>query len=151
MITLIKAIGQEEEVKPTGKKFSLDELQKFVGGYIDIIKLPSGRFLYINDEGKLLGLPINEKATKIWKEEYPIDKFPFNNDELVVGDVLLMDAADDEAQQEEECPECGGTGKITILSQVYPGEPHMADLGDSRPCICQIRDDDMSGASEGER
>ena len=52
----------------------------------------------------------------------------------------------------EVCEECGGTGRISIMSPVYPGEPHMADLGDSRPCICQSSEPaDMSGASEGDR
>jgi hypothetical protein len=42
---------------------SLDALQAFVGGYIEGITVPSpcGRelFAYINEEGKLLGLPPN--------------------------------------------------------------------------------------------
>lgn len=50
------------------------------------------------------------------------------------------------------CDECGGDGTISVMEQVYPGEPHMADVG-SRPCpSCQaVEPDDMSGASEGDR
>lgn len=56
-------------------------------------------------------------------------------------------------QDEIVCPECGGTGEIPIQSQVYPGEPHMADLGDTIPCpVCKVREpDDMTGATDGDR
>lgn len=37
---------------------------------------------------------------------------------------------------EKVCPECDGTGKVEVQSPVYPGEPHMAYLGDTRPCLC---------------
>ena len=62
----------------------------------------------------------------------------------------------EERQEEKEvvCPECEGTGEIRIQSQVYPGEPHMADLGDTIPCpVCKQpkEPDDMSGATEGDR
>lgn len=40
-------------------------------------------------------------------------------------------------ESEEICEWCGGTGEVTTMEQVYPGEPHMADIG-TRKCICQI-------------
>lgn len=99
MAKYLKADGTEEEVLPADNKhFSLDELQAFVGGLIDIQTMPSGRKLVINDEGKLDGLPRNEAATKIWCEEYPIDQYPNNNDQLVVGDVLLVEKDSTELQ-----------------------------------------------------
>lgn len=27
------------------------------------------------------------------------------------------------------CQRCGGTGEVSKMEQVYPGEPHMADIG----------------------
>ncbi len=92
MAKLIKIDGTIKEVKPkNGKSFSLKELQEFVGGLIEIVPLPSGKEIVVNEEGKLNGLETNEKATKIWKEEYPIETYGFNNDELVVGDILLVE------------------------------------------------------------
>ena len=42
---------------------------------------------------------------------------------------------------EEVCPDCHGTGEIDVMSPVYPGEPHMAYLGDKVICACRINDD----------
>ena len=85
--------GDIKEVSPTnGKSFSYNELRAFVDGMVEIVPLPSGRELVCNEEGKLDGLEINQKATKIWKQEYPIEKYPNNNDALVVGNVLITDA-----------------------------------------------------------
>lgn len=85
--------GDIKEVSPiNGKHFSYQELKTFVDGMIEIVPLPSGRELVCNEEGKLNGLEENLEATKIWKEEYPIAKYPHNNDELVVGNVLITDA-----------------------------------------------------------
>lgn len=39
------------------------------------------------------------------------------------------------------CKDCGGTGEVSKTEAVYPGEPHMADVG-SEPCHCQIKEDD---------
>lgn len=88
---LYKATGEVEDVQPeNGTDFSLQELRKFVGGSIDIQALPkSNLIMVLNDEGKLDGLEKNEKATEIWKMNYPIAEYLHNNDELVVGDVLI--------------------------------------------------------------
>ena len=87
---LLKTDGTEKVITPK-KRFTLKQLQTFVGGSIDIQSLPDGREIVLNDEGKLIGLPINDLATKIWKEQYPIEKYPFNNDGLIVGDVLILE------------------------------------------------------------
>ena len=92
--THIKVDGTVTEVTPKdGKFFSLEELRGFVGGTVQIVPLPDERCLVCNDEGKLDGLPINEKGTDLWKEQYPIAEYPNNNDELMVGDILVCDAS----------------------------------------------------------
>lgn len=97
--TLIKANGEVSEVAPEkGKKFSYQQLRSFVGGTIDIEPLreykgeakSKGQYvIVVNDNGKLDGLPMNEKASTIWREAWPIEKYPHNNDGLIVGDVLV--------------------------------------------------------------
>ena len=53
-----------EEVKPkNGTDFTLEELQEFVGGYIEIITLGGGKIMVVNEEGWLLNLPPNWAAT----------------------------------------------------------------------------------------
>jgi hypothetical protein len=87
---LIKISGEKKLVYPKNKKgFSSDELMEFIGGYIQIVSLGKGRKLICHDEGKLIGLSKNIEATKIWNNAYPITEYPINNDELVVGDVLI--------------------------------------------------------------
>lgn len=41
-----------------------------------------------------------------------------------------------------ECQTCGGTGEVSKMEAVYPGEPHMADVG-TQPCPdCQNNEPD---------
>lgn len=77
-------------VYPANKKaFSLQELQGYVGGIIQIVPLPKGREMVSHEEGKLIGLPKNEQATLFWKETFSLEEYPHNNDQLIVGDVLI--------------------------------------------------------------
>lgn len=75
---IIKADGTFTNQPPLDKKYTLDELQKIVGGYIEIIGTPQGKILVINEEGKLKGLPINIAATDIAGQE-------------IVGDALYTE------------------------------------------------------------
>ena len=91
--------GTIKDVKPKkGKFFSYKELQEFVGKdndkMIEIVPLPSGKSIIVNEEGKLIGLEKNENATKYWMQEYPIDKYPGNNDELIVGNALVVEESE---------------------------------------------------------
>lgn len=89
--TVYKTDGSVLQVEPkNGESFSLEELRGFVGGYIDIQQLPKSKeIMVLNDEGKLAGLPKNDAATAVWKKAYPIADYQLNNDELIVGDVLV--------------------------------------------------------------
>ena len=66
MGTLIKTDTSVVNVVPkNGKTFSLKELQELVGGNIELLVLPTGKEMYLNEDGKSLGLPVNSKATKL--------------------------------------------------------------------------------------
>lgn len=45
----------------------LKAAQEFVGGYVEGITFPNGDYLIINEEGKLMNLPLNPEATTLWK------------------------------------------------------------------------------------
>lgn len=63
---LITMLGEVIEINPkNGTNFECSELQAFVGGYIERVVCPDGREMYVNEEGKLLGLNINILATEI--------------------------------------------------------------------------------------
>jgi len=75
-----------------GKTFSYKELTEAVNGMVEIVPLPSGKILIGNEESKLTNSPIkNDKATDIWKQEYPIKTYAGNNDELICGDVIICE------------------------------------------------------------
>jgi hypothetical protein len=77
MAKFIKTDGSIINVEPkNGKDFSLKELQGFVDGYIEIVYLPNGDLMVVNEEGKMNDLPINMKATMA----YGLD--------VIVGNVL---------------------------------------------------------------
>ena len=81
--TWIRADGRNEKVKPkNGTHFTLEELQTYVGGYIERVELQNNEEMWLNEEGKLLGLPINHHATAI-SGLVPYD--------VIVGDVLVGD------------------------------------------------------------
>ena len=84
MATLIKSNGEEENVLPNNKRdFQLDELQKYVGGLIEIVKTKDGRTMVINEEGKINELPINQKATALYQ---------YNEFDFIIGDVVICDS-----------------------------------------------------------
>lgn len=66
-----------------GTDFSLEELQKIVDGYIEILPLSGSQIMVLNEEGKLLGLGFNYNATLAARMA--------GFDEVIVGDVLVCD------------------------------------------------------------
>jgi hypothetical protein len=64
MALLLTPDTPAREIQPAnGRAFTLDEMQAYVEGYIEILRLPDGRALVINEEGKLRQMPINPEAT----------------------------------------------------------------------------------------
>ena len=77
----------ESKYEPT-----LEEAQEFVGGMVEGISFPNGDYLIINEEGKLMNLPLNEIATGLWRETFTKDKYAFGYDDFVVGPAILIKA-----------------------------------------------------------
>lgn len=66
MATLIKTDGTLTVVHPKagiGNPFTLEELQGYVGGLIELIYPPDGKIGIVNEEGLLLGLDYNLRAS----------------------------------------------------------------------------------------
>ena len=90
----------KEEIKLKASEFkiiedskdepNLKEAQKFVGGYVEGITFPNGDYLIINEEGKLMGLPLNPEATALWRATFTKDKYAFGYDDFVVGPAILI-------------------------------------------------------------
>lgn len=83
---IAKTNGNNEVVQPlNGTDFKLAELQKIVGGYVEIVQLNEHLIMVVNEEGKLHGLPINPFATLIYQA------YTLNNDDVIVGDALICE------------------------------------------------------------
>ena len=57
---------------------TLSEAQKAVGGYVEVLVLPDGRQMLVNEDGLQEGLPLNKNAALIAEQ-------------IILGDVLILD------------------------------------------------------------
>src|SRR6266700_554985 len=72
MALILYPDGTSKEVHPAnGDHFEIEELVQIVEGTIQMIPLPDGRIMTLNEEGGRVGLPPNEQATAL-------AGFPFN-------------------------------------------------------------------------
>ena len=61
-----------------------------VGGLYDCIHIPSlGVDMWINDEGKLEGLPINANGTALWVSQYGMT-------DIIVGNIVVTGGVDEQ-------------------------------------------------------
>tara|TARA_R100001509_G_scaffold91288_1_gene52601 strand:+ start:198 stop:506 length:309 start_codon:yes stop_codon:yes gene_type:complete len=66
------------------------EVSKFVGGMVECITFPNGDLLLINEEGKLIGLPLNPEATALWRATFDNDNYVTGRKDFVVGPAILI-------------------------------------------------------------
>lgn len=65
MAILVSVDDVPREVLPARKTFTLEELQTLVEGWIERVGLPEGP-LYCNEEGRINGMPLNERASRMF-------------------------------------------------------------------------------------
>ena len=78
-------IIDDEKNTPT-----LKSAQDFVGGYVECITFPNGDLLIVNEEGKLMQLPLNPEATLLWRMTFTKDKYVTGYDDFVVGPAIYI-------------------------------------------------------------
>jgi len=60
-----------------------DALSGAVGGFVQMVPLDdSGLLIWCNEEGKMIGLPYNEKATRVWEAFW-------GETDVMVGDCVI--------------------------------------------------------------
>jgi hypothetical protein len=69
---------------------SLEQAQEFVGGYVEGITFPNGDYLIINEEGKLIGLPLNPEATALWRATFDNDNYVTGRKDFVENPAILI-------------------------------------------------------------
>jgi hypothetical protein len=83
MAILVPADGEARDLLPgSGETFTLAELQKAVGGDIQVLRLRDGRWMVMNEYGKHQSLPLNIAATHVMAGIIAADDF-------IVGDVVI--------------------------------------------------------------
>ena len=84
-------IPHDEDLALCQESFGeLADYQKAVGGYIEEINVNPPRLtMFANEEGKVLGLPINMRATILWWLHNPTAR----HHDVLMGDVVLIGPA----------------------------------------------------------
>lgn len=78
--TIIRVDGTEEKLD---RRPTLEEAQQIVGGWIELLPIRGTRItLVLNEEGRLRGLPRNDKATLVYKT-WGVDAY--------YGDVIVLE------------------------------------------------------------
>jgi hypothetical protein len=82
MAKLILANGFERIITPSnGVSFTIEEMQKAVGGYVEVSNSHAyDQHIASDEEGKMKGKQINRKATAL---------YPFGIKDPIVGDVIV--------------------------------------------------------------
>lgn len=116
---LVISTGFEMTLEPMpSDEESLDFLQAKVGGWVQAIDLRNnfqGRSLWLNEEGKLVGLPLNTLATVMWEDSFG------RNTDVILGDVVILGDTDEEGRtrglSEAEAEALLETLKTTLVEQ----------------------------------
>lgn len=82
MAKVLMANGDVVPALKRGDKFLLEELQEYVGGFIELVPLDGHIMMVVNEEGKLLRMPDNAMATDI-------NRLFRKSPDVLVGDVVL--------------------------------------------------------------
>lgn len=91
MATLIKTDGTETEVRPQGKKFSLEEMYALLDcTTVQMLRIPKRpyRNLWMDEDGKAARKIVNEKGTDLARLA------GIAGNDFVVGDVLVTGAGE---------------------------------------------------------
>ena len=77
--------GAEDYTPKNGTTFELEEMQKIVGGYIEIVRLRDGRMIIVDEEGKSKDKAVNIPATNILRRDHYTTDY-------IVGTAIVCDA-----------------------------------------------------------
>ena len=84
----LKSTAKFQIIEDSKHEPDLKAAQQFVGGMVQGIEFPNGDYMIMNEEGKLLGLPVHEEATRLWRTTFTKVKYLFGYDEFVVGPAI---------------------------------------------------------------
>lgn len=105
-------------------KHDLDAYRRLVGGHLEVITLERPQSsMYLNDEGKLLDLPLNQRATRLlWAHNSA-----FHGHDVIVGPAFIVGPVDD-GGDDQTAP----TDLVDLLFSTKRYRVRVQKRGDSR-------------------
>jgi hypothetical protein len=94
---------------------SYEAISKAVGGYIQIVPLQNdfaGYSMYLHEEGKLIGLPMNDIATAVWENSY-------GRTDIILGNAVIVNANTDDDGNELPISEDDAESLMAKLRLVF--------------------------------
>ncbi len=115
-------IPADESAEPFEQQFEgLPGYHEVVGGWVEAVHLEQAKLtLFVNEEGKVRGLPLNRRATALW---WLLDRMARERDELV-GDVVLIGAANGQSTSTEAPRDLA---HLILRAEVLHSEIRLAD------------------------
>lgn len=113
-----------------------EQLNKTLGGYIEAAPTDGSLTLWVNEEGKVKGLPDNPKAQELWRL---VDGYGCTSTDWLAGTVVVQGPANDEGDTTDcpkwvmdkyrllNCPRCNGE---------MPSHPGALSRTDNETEIC---------------
>lgn len=92
---LVIEVGEEPYVRDFGTPPEASRIREVIGGWLEAVAMPNGCFMYVNEEGKLHGLPQNPRADALVREY-------LRPDDYIVGNAVIFGPPDDGI--ETDCP-----------------------------------------------
>ena len=83
--------GEAKEVELVEGESQLDKLQEAVGGWVQAVDFTPNLTIWVNEEGKLIGLPINPMATFLWEKYFGLTDF-------ICGNVIFTGGTGEEGE-----------------------------------------------------
>lgn len=83
---LVIPAGEGEPARLAPITADLETMQGLVGGWLEALSLGQGAVMYLNEEGKILGLPLNTAANRIVALANP----GLAPGDFIVGQVIIL-------------------------------------------------------------
>ena len=84
---IVTVSGDTREVDLDGPTGALKIMQDAVGGYIECVALSTDLDMFVNEEGKLIGLEHNSLATHLWEKRFGVGTGTIEGDVILTGGV----------------------------------------------------------------
>lgn len=86
---LALVIPTDQRRKAYLRPVEVDQINRIVDGYLEMVRLSSRSHMYVNDDGKSRGLPYNITATRLLRFS-PLGEALVENGDFVAGTAIVL-------------------------------------------------------------